>query len=282
MFKRLFCTFCLAAVLLLTGCTSKFAYNNIDWLLYWYVDDYVDLDKSQKQMLDAKVEKWLLWHRQDELLRYRQHLEDLKTDIQNGVLSSQQWLTHFDRGSAHWKRFRGEISPELSELSLHLNDQQIDDMFAALEKDNLKQEKKRNKMSKQQRIEDSIENTQEQIKEWLGKLSNPQKVLISEYVSDFKPTFEYWMSYRREIQNVTKTLMLSRHQVDDYASKLNQLMQNPDQFKSSEYLQANEYNRIKYANLLNALNMTLTEKQKKHMKNKLNDLIEDIDDLIQD
>ena len=39
--------------ILLTGCSSKFAYNNIDWLMYWYIDDYVELDKSQKSLLDG-------------------------------------------------------------------------------------------------------------------------------------------------------------------------------------------------------------------------------------
>ena len=32
-----------------TGCSSKFAYNNLDWLVYWYVDDYIEFSDQQEE-----------------------------------------------------------------------------------------------------------------------------------------------------------------------------------------------------------------------------------------
>ena len=33
-------------LMLLAGCSTKFTYNNLDWLIHWYVDDYVEFGKS--------------------------------------------------------------------------------------------------------------------------------------------------------------------------------------------------------------------------------------------
>ena len=57
----LFCLF------LGTACSNKFFYNQLDWLIPWYVDDYVDLTLVQKENLDKQVEMLLQWHRGEEL-----------------------------------------------------------------------------------------------------------------------------------------------------------------------------------------------------------------------
>ena len=36
-------------VLTLTSCSSTFLYNQLDWLIPWYLDDYVDLTRAQKK-----------------------------------------------------------------------------------------------------------------------------------------------------------------------------------------------------------------------------------------
>lgn len=56
--------------LLLSGCSSQFAYNNLDWLAYWYIDDYIDFTAEQEVIVDQKLITWLDWHKQQELPRY--------------------------------------------------------------------------------------------------------------------------------------------------------------------------------------------------------------------
>lgn len=48
---------------LLSACSSSFIYNNLDWLLYWYLDDYITLTSEQRSQLDDRVETWQAWHR---------------------------------------------------------------------------------------------------------------------------------------------------------------------------------------------------------------------------
>ena len=62
-------------VLVLSACTTSFYYNRLDWLIPWYVDDYIDLSSEQKQSLKVKLEPYLNWHRQEELNNYINSIE---------------------------------------------------------------------------------------------------------------------------------------------------------------------------------------------------------------
>ena len=56
--------------LLAAGCTMSFTYNHLDWLIPWYVDDYVDLSRQQRQVLQSQLGPVLQWHREEELEHY--------------------------------------------------------------------------------------------------------------------------------------------------------------------------------------------------------------------
>ncbi len=72
----------LLCVLLLGGCSAKFAYNNVDWLIYWYLDDYVELNNEQEDMFDDMLSNWIGWHKQQELPQYKSQLEDIVANIE--------------------------------------------------------------------------------------------------------------------------------------------------------------------------------------------------------
>jgi len=43
--------FILVFVVFLSACSSKLAYNNLDWWVYWYLDDYIELKEDRKKSL---------------------------------------------------------------------------------------------------------------------------------------------------------------------------------------------------------------------------------------
>lgn len=65
----------------MTGCSTKFAYNNFDWLVLWYFDDYIDFSNSQKAHFDQRLDDWIQWHRKEELAVFRTHLQPIRADI---------------------------------------------------------------------------------------------------------------------------------------------------------------------------------------------------------
>jgi hypothetical protein len=64
------CRWLLVLVLVLvSACSSTtFVYNRLDFLLPWYLGDYVELEREQKKYLDAVLDPFLQWHRMEELL----------------------------------------------------------------------------------------------------------------------------------------------------------------------------------------------------------------------
>jgi len=43
------------SVMFLASCSSKLAYNNLDWWVYWYMDDYIELKDEQEEKFDEAV-----------------------------------------------------------------------------------------------------------------------------------------------------------------------------------------------------------------------------------
>ncbi|MGY0641745.1 MAG: DUF6279 family lipoprotein [Paraglaciecola chathamensis] len=268
--------------LLLTGCSSKFAYNNIDWLMYWYIDDYIELDKSQKSLLDGHVEKWMHWHRQDELSEYKSHLTALYQQISSGPVSQTQWLAHFELGKQHWVRFRDHVSPELVNLAPYLTDEQVIDLFAELNEQNEERIEKRKERTLEERLEKNIEDTQDNAKEFIGKLRPEQKAIIVTYADEFKSSFDLWMAYRQRIQKAAFEMLLNKRQEPDFQQNFLDLLSHPERYQDDELVLISQHNNQVYAAMLAELGQSLSAKQKNKALNELQNLIDDITDLQED
>ncbi|BFT30294.1 DUF6279 family lipoprotein [Alteromonas sp. D210916BOD_24] len=261
----------------LSGCSSKFAYNNLDWWVYWYLDDYIELNNKQEEQFDSYLQNWLRWHKTSELAKYQNHLEALKSQVINNELDYDVIYANLNKGKAHWERVRDEISPELAVLANELSDDQVIALFAALEKDNKEEEEERLAVlakPEAKRLADRKERIEESIAERIGKLSNTQKQIIATYAEQFVSTSEDWLTYRREIQNAARRLFVTRTTNINFANELTQLMQNQDRFKSESYIQASGHNTKVTATMLAEIFTTMSEKQKATLVENIEELIE--------
>lgn len=266
----------LVLIVCLTSCSSKLAYDNLDWWVYWYLDDYIDLKDEQEDKFDAYLQTWLSWHKESELTRYKAHLEDIKKQIQSGSLDSGSVYNNLELARAHWERVRDEISPKLAEIAKTLDDEQVVSLFAALEKDNKEEDEERQdalEKSDKERVKERVERIEDTITERIGKLSSEQKQIVGTYATQFISTGEEWLSYRRNIQNAARKLFVTRKYNDNFEAELIALMQNPDSYKSDIYIQSSDHNMTVSATLIAELFTTLSDKQRET-------LIENIDELI--
>lgn len=267
---------------ILIGCSSTFAYNNIDWLLYWYLDDYVELNKSQKKIFDTKLDVWLRWHRKEELVQYKNQLLSLKQRLNAGPLASEEWLNEFDTARNHWTRLRDRVGPDLVEFVPKLSDEQVDNLFDALEEQNIENEQDRDELTEAERREERIDDLQDQLKSYVGKLNKDQKALVVEYEPRFKTNFDNWIAYRRKVQAEAKQIIQRRNSDPDFANKLTEIMRHPEAYQSPEYQDVSAYNRVLSTELTAELNLSFTPKQMRKLNKKIDDLLEDLEDLIND
>ena len=270
----------LFSVIFLASCSSKLAYNNLDWWVYWYMDDYIELKDEQEEKFDDYLQNWLRWHKTSELERYKAHLGEIKSQIKSGRLDSGAVQGHLVLAREHWERVRDEISPELVSIAKTLHDEQVVSLFAALEKDNKEEEEERLETlakSEEKRLEERIERIEETISERIGKLSDEQKQIVATYASQFIPTGEEWLNYRRDIQNAARKLFVTRKFNKDFETELIALMQNPDTFKSDIYKQSSEHNQAVTATLISEIFSTLSDKQRDTLLKNIDELIETVE-----
>ena len=270
-------------IIFLTSCSSKLAYNNLDWWVYWYMDDYIELKGEQEEKFDAHLQNWLSWHKKSELTRYKAQLEDIRKQIQNDTLNSSIVYNNLELARSHWERVRDEVSPELAAIAKTLDDEQVVTLFAALEKDNKEEEEERQEAlekSEAERLKDRIERIQETISERIGDLSKEQKQIVSTYAQQFISTGDAWIKYRRNIQNAARKLFVSRKQNERFEQELVSLMQNPDNYKSDVYKQSSAHNMTVTATLLAEIFSTLSEKQRQTLIKNVDELIETVDNFM--
>ena len=276
--------FALAALFFLSSCSSKFAYDNIDWWVYWYLDDYIELNSEQEAQFDDYLDSLLQWHKTSELVRYKAQLEQMKQQVTNDELNYTQVTTHFEQAKAHWVRVRNEVSPELIKMAKNLSDEQIVTLFAALEKENKEEEEELASIkedSAEERMEKRIERMEENVSARIGKLSNEQKQIIATYADQFVPTMEEWIAYRRNIQNAARRLFVARRVDPYFEDKLLALMNKPETYRSEAFKEASEHNTKTMATMIAEVASTLSTKQKETLIENIDEFIETIENFQQ-
>jgi len=274
--------FILLAIFVLSGCSTKFAYNNLSWLVYWYVDDYIEFTDEQEAIFDEKFREWLIWHREKEMPKYASHLDELIQDINNQQLSIERLEYHQDKARDHWTRLRGQIAPELVDMSHLLSDEQVVYLFAALERDNeeeIEEYQERISMSDDERRKSWIKRNEKNMSRWLGRLNEEQKSYISNSYGAFSSTSEYWIDYKETYQSELRTLFVNRDTNPNFEAELLEMLTNPEKYRSDEFNEASANNAARSKEFLMTMLALTTEKQQKELIAQIDNYREDIAEL---
>lgn len=265
-------------VLFLIGCSSRLAYNNLDWLAGWYLDDYVELTEAQENVFQLRLTEVLDWHRKEELEQYRQHLLRLKQDVSNQPLTPIQWATHLQDLRNHWTMIRFQVSLKLVDLATELKDAQVDDFFENLKEKNQKDREEFLEVSSEERAEAMIENVEDAVEDRIGSVYQEQALLINEFVSSRDETRLGYLDYTAQLQDRAKALVKNRSE-PDFSEKLLKVISEPEQFQTEEYGQKVQANRDRLIAFLVKLNQSMTAKQTNTLMNNINELVETIESL---
>lgn len=266
---------------LLSACSSTFVYNNIDWLLYWYVDDYIDLSSDQEAALDERIASWQSWHRSTELEKYQTQLKTLRAQLKSGILNEEQWLSEFDEAQQHLSRFRTKIAPELAGIAQKLSTEQVEGLLYSWHKKRQERQSEFEKRTELERLIRREKRLVETIEDNIGKLSEQQIELIKQYVPMVLSITNEQTLYQTRLQNVLRGIFANRDNLD-FKQQLIGLISNPDQYKTASYQARLDQNTHLYARMLAELNRTFTEKQKLKLDATLEDWINLLEDLISD
>jgi len=271
----------------ITSCSTKLAYNNLDWLASWYVDDYVNLTDRQENEFDTKLDALLLWHRDIELKNYIFQIKTIQADINKGITSSDI-ENHVNSIKYFLKVVLNKVEPDIVSLAYSLSDKQAGSFLVEFEQQNIDKIENFEEQSKVRRTEKRLENFTEQLTSFTGKLSVHQKMLLNDGNEQLLSSFKERIKFRRQwADSIRKAYVIRARSLGDTDKKkkafelaFQKLILQSNSLRSAEYLKILEYNQKIRINTLYQIITLLDERQLKSLNVKLNETIEDLEALL--
>ena len=275
--RRLRAVGALLLLLLLAGCSSTtFFYNRLDHLLPWYIERYVDLERSQRQLLDAQLAPLLAWHRREELPRYLSLLQEFRGALEGPVTA--ETLEYFNQGiEASWERLRDRSVDDLLALGSDLNDEQVEEFFAYLERRQRKLEDKYLSRDDDEFYADTGDELRDFAQDYLGRLSRRQREDLEVAVRSLHRTDRDWLGGRA--QGIA-ALRREQARLPGWQGRLRALVREWDSRVDDNTRRRYDHNAAVMREALARLLDGRTDKQGRRLHRRLGALEEDFEQLI--
>ena len=262
----------------ISGCTTKLAYDFLDWGVYWELKDYVKFTRDQRLLVKEEISQLIDWHRSEELPQYAVQLEKLSALLENG-LTVEHVEEYYNNLRDSWQRIVIKTLPAAVDIISNLNDEQVNDFFEMLIEKEGDDAKEIENGTNARTLKKREAYVSKKIVGVIGKLNEDQKSLIAQWVRGMKPTKELSLGHAIQWRNRMQTVLAERHNERQLEKKLMVLFANPDQLRSPSYRRVIEKNKRLIMQLLFDLNQTLTSQQRSKLVKKIQGFTEDFRDL---
>ena len=275
----------IAAIILiavaLTGCGPRIVYHHLDWLIPWYVSDYISLDSDQKNMLEKRLAKLLDWHCRTQLPAYAVTLRALGRDLANSgdPVDAAALQVYNTRILALWQELLQQISPDITDILSLASDDQISDLFDNLAAQNQKFIKKYVDLPPDELTRNRQKRMVKRLKYWLSDLNPEQRQAILDWSMELTPIADQWVQNREAIQAEARRLLDLRDDDLQFRSGMQGLIVHPENMRSVAYQRKIDINTGITLKLLVQLNQMLTEDQRSHLLDRIESLAADFDTL---
>lgn len=261
-----------------SGCTTKLAYDFLDWGLYWELRDYVKFNRDQRFRVKDEISQLIDWHRSEELPQYADQLEKLSKELKSGITVGQ--LEEFSNNLRDsWQRIVIKTLPAAVDIISNLTDEQVNDFLKMLIEKEGDDAKKIEKGTHVRTVKKREAYVSKKIVDVIGKLNEDQKSLIAQWALSMKPTQELSLAQAIQWRTRMQTVLTERHNKQQMEDNLMVLFANPEQLRSASYRRVIEKNKRLIMQLLFDLNRTLTNQQRSKLIKKLQSYINDFRDL---
>lgn len=273
---RPFCLF-LAALTLASCSTVKLAYNQADWLLVRYLDDYVALDTSQRERFESQLQAYLHTHRRERLPDYLVFVETTRERVTDG-LTQREMSSIFASLQLLYRITAAETAPLVAPVLANLTPKQIDRLARKLAQDNREYTQDYLAGSQAERRKARSERVVQRVEKWTGRLTRQQNRLLSRFVKAFPDIATDWYDYRVAEQTGLLKLLRTGSDRDTILSYLLgwwvwQVRQPTRLEQKKEELDT------ALKTMLVTLDATLTAQQRRHLLRRLDRLANDLAEL---
>lgn len=268
--------FFLAVLISISGCSTRFMYNQLDWAAVWYLDRYFSLTEEQETELRAAVDRNLEWHRYTQLPRYAEFCRQLDREA-GGQLTPELMRARYDEMLTFWDDFMLHIIPDTQVFLMNLTPEQIDEVVEKMEESNQEMHEEYSGNTAERRQQRRDRASIRGIQMFTGKLNKEQKEFIKASTASMLDASEDWIDNRRMWQQRFRQLLKEQPPPHEFRAELTELFVYPRNAHDEDYRRRVEYNLDIFFNMVVTLDGMLTDSQRKRMSRRLNNYARDFE-----
>lgn len=270
----------LCSAVILGGCGPRLIYPHLEWLVPWYVSDYISLDKSQKSMLQSRLVKQLDWHCRTQLPAYAGVLRKIGGDLAgpHPPLDYPQIQAYNTQLLKLWNDLMKQIAPDIVDILATASDEQLDELFANLAKQNREFQKKYIDPPPAKLLENRQKRMLKRVKYWISDLTIEQKALVGEWNTRLTPIAADWLQNRGSVQLEARRLLAQRDEPGFREAMLDFIV-DPQSMQTTAYRKKIDANIDTSIGFVIRLNQILKQRQRSYLVKRIESLASDFDRL---
>ena len=221
--------------LVLAGCNRVgLAYRNLDVIIPWTLNDYLDMNAGQKSWFNDTLKEHLAWHCTTQLPGYLDWLDRLQQMVANNQITDAALQARTSEAKQAIAEVAREITPSAIQLLQGLDDQQVKDMGDALAKDLRKRQDEYLKPPLAQQIKERAERMSKRLDAWMGPLSPSQQNRVTAWSIALGEQNQEWIGNRAHWQAQFIDALQQRHSAD-FPQKIQQLLVDRESLWTPQY-----------------------------------------------
>ena len=268
----------LFSLIFLVGCsTTTFVYNRIDFLLPWYLESYVDLNREQKQDLKELLIPFFKWHREEELPNYLAIIEDLELTLDASIeFESIAEITNDVEES--WFRLEDRMLLWAIPMTRDLSEQQINGFIKSMQTKTEQSENEYLSRNLQTYQNDNYKRLRKNLRRFMGSLNKDQLDLITAASKKMIRVDGQWIDNRKALIEKLKVILEREYGWELALENIT----HRDDLVAQNYRKTYAHNISVSQNLLVEVLNSRTDKQDKKLRSQLLKYRKDIERLIQE
>ena len=269
----------LAAALLLGACSTRFAYSQLDWLVPWYLRDYVSFNAGQRDLLDQRLSQRLDWHCRAHLPQYVDLLREARDTLAADQVAVADLEPFVQRGEAWWDELRGALVADAAVLLAGLAHEQVVELATAFERQDREAREQYLSGSAEERAEAQITRMEKRLRNWFGRLTAEQQRQVAAWSVALHPSTEQWLDGRRQWQQRVLEALAVRDQAAQFAPRVAALAAPFNADAPAGYQAQLAHNRQLTLSLLADVFNAATPAQRERVRGELDELATQFDAL---
>jgi hypothetical protein len=269
------------AVLLLSACSSRIqlAYHQLDWLLPYYLETYMELSDEQSSYLEQEVEELLAWHCSTQLTVYAELLREVDADLQAGRMTRARLEDYNRRIQRLWRQILQQAGPAIATLLATASEKQLEELFHGFRERHEDWLSGFNEQTDAERRREYAERMTRELERWFGPLQSSQQQAVLAWSAAFTPLGRDGLQMRRRWQARLAELVAQRDAAAQFRNGLEALFLNPQALRTPVYQQRLDHNRTVTIDLLLAIGRQLDPGQRRHLAHEAASVAQDFEQL---